>query len=121
MFQTMPAPTAVNSEELDAKRTLHEASWTKGDYTLVRRQIEGAFDFSTPRWEVRADRDLPSIHDNADYHANVPEFGVNWAAMGTKTADEARRFGYLLMSAAEAADHFNQIVTLSHDSEQFPQ
>lgn len=47
------------------------------------------------------------IYDCADSVNDEPvRLGVNWSAIGTVSASEARAFAELLMSAAEAAEKF---------------
>lgn len=117
MFQVKPNPTATFTRQLDETLTLAETTWAKDGYTLVRRQ---ANDANGPkgeaRWAVQASGDLPALTNMADWDATYPEFGINWSAMGTKSPEEARNYGNLLIAAADAAAYFNRLLALFNNT-----
>ena len=106
--------TATLVEEIDETRTLVEEHWTTGDYTLVRRRYDNAeHGFGKSHWTVRAaDRDIPEIVDAAPYGSDLPDFGVNWSAMGVRNTSEARKYADRLADAARAADRFTDIASI---------
>ena len=107
---TTYAPTTTETFEADETRTVHETTWVKGEYTLVRRQISSDKGLSSPRWDIRAEYNLPSIDDTSSWNDEIPVYGVNWSAKGTKTVAEARDYALQIASAATAAEHFSNIV-----------
>lgn len=110
---TYPA-TETHTEKIDDTRTLVEEHWTTGDYTLISRRTRKADEtLTTRRWTVRsADRDLPEITDAAPYGSDVPEFGVNWSAMGVRNTLEARKYADRIADAARVADRFTEIASI---------
>ena len=80
--------------------------WAVGGYTLVRTECPA---LDRNEWRVHSSRDLPSITDMSSFDVEVPEFGVNWSACGTKRSPNARAYGSLVMTAADVADVFNRI------------
>lgn len=113
IFTADNAPENTTATKLTETLTLHESTWTYGDYTLLARySVKADGDASTISWSVSArDWELPSIHDNAPYRSTSVNFGVNWSAQGTKTPEEARTYARHLLVAADAADHFNEIIS----------
>lgn len=112
MFHIIPNPTATFTRQFDTA-TMTETVWAKDGYQLVRQQANDANGpVGEPRWTIRADRDLPNLTNIADWDATHPEYGVNWSAMGAKAPQEARKYGNLLVAAAEAAEYFNRILAL---------
>lgn len=104
--------TATITEKLDDTYTLIEEQWTSGDYTLIRRRYESTKTGSgKPNWTVQAaSREIPEITDAAPYGTTLPEFGVNWSAMGVRNTTEARKYADRIADAARAAERFTMIV-----------
>lgn len=103
--------THERTEQIDDSHTLIEKKWTIGDYTLVRSQYATAErGIGKPEWTVReAHRDLPEIVDAAPYDARAPKFGINWAAMGTRSVADARHYAERIKDAARVAERFTLI------------
>lgn len=83
-------------------------TYAVGGYVLVRTESS---DRDHPQYYVRAHHDLPTIFNTSDYMADVPVFGVNWSACGTKSTTDARAYAALLATAADVADVFTRITS----------
>lgn len=103
--------THERTEQIDDTHTRIEKQWTIGSYTLVRSRYESAERvIGKPEWTVRAaHHDLPEITDVSTRFAPLPKFGVNWAAMGTRSVKETREYAELLKDAARVAERFTLI------------
>lgn len=101
---------ATHTEKIDDTYTLIEEHWTTGDYTLVRsRYASDKLGTGKSTWTVRAaSREIPEITTPSG--STVPEFGVNWAAMGVRNTTEARKYADRIADAARAAERFTMIV-----------
>ena len=60
---------------------------------------------NTLRYEVCTDRHI-EIYELNSFGDNKVQLGINWAAIGTVPADEAREFAQKLLEAATAAEDF---------------
>ena len=78
-----------------------------GGYALIRTELAG---LDHTAWKVHSPHHLPSVVDMSDFKAETPEFGVSWAALGTRDSVDARAYGSLIMIAADVSDVFNEIV-----------
>ena len=109
--------TTEHTEKIDDTHTLIEKQWTIGGYTLVRSHYATAEGIiGKPDWTVRsASRDLPEITDSAAFGTRLPEFGVNWSAMGVRSVSEAREYAELLKDAARVAERFTLIAEWNRD------
>lgn len=85
-----------------------QESWEVHGYTLVR-----IIDTNAPGegadWKVRHDRDLPELDNQNFWAKDGVDYGVNWSAMGTRPAADARSYALGLLQAAEAAEAFSKI------------
>ena len=57
------------------------------------------------RYEVSPDRDIEAYEMNGFGDDRI-RLGINWSAIGTVSADEARGFAQKLMDAADAVESF---------------
>lgn len=110
-MNTAPATTSTFTDESPAtgkETTYTETVWVSDclGYSLTRTAAEGGKGY----WEVRCNNfDLPSIAAATSPGSVIVTYGVNWSAMGTKTAEEARDYARQIMRAARVADDFTDI------------
>lgn len=92
-----------------SNRELTVTTWEHGEYRLIRTVETGE---GESVWSVKvADWKLPSIHEQSTDWMNpqAVTYGVNWSAIGTVAADEARDYAAKIVAAAEAAEAFNEV------------
>ena len=112
----MPANTTTT---LQATTTTHERNgetFTRTEWEAINGYTLTMTDYGTFKtWNVRSVYGLPEVVDQATYEPGVPPtFGVNWSAMGTVDAQDARAFAARVAAAADVAEQLTRIAAAAN-------
>ena len=110
MQTTTPAPTTTTTIDRDGD-TITRTEWEAiNGYALTMTDYG-----SWKTWNVKSPHGLPEVVDQATYEPGVPPtFGVNWSAMGTVDAQDARAFAAQVAAAADVAEQLTRIAAAAN-------
>ena len=111
MQTTTPAPTSTTTTYERDGDTITRTEWDAiNGYTLIMTDYG-----QWKTWNVRSAHGLPEVVDQASYEPGVPPtFGVNWSAMGTVDAQDARAYAAQIAAAADVADQLTAIAAAAN-------
>ena len=110
-MQTTTTTTSTSTTYERNGETFTRTEWAPvNGYTLIMT------DYGTwKKWNVSSAYGLPEVIDQATYEPGAaPTFGVNWSAMGTVDAKDARAYATQINAAADAAEQLTALAAAAN-------